>query len=165
MKKLLLLLFLIPNLVMANPLCHENFYTEDKRDKTLNNIINILNERYISMIEIPPPHEIKKMDAVDIYDKKSFREFYNNKFYPAYDAQKQFSEVKESLRYSPSEMINLLKLSMNLQDMREALLLYKERNSTSDLEISDINYHFVFLNDIIMSIGQCAAKVKYHFYP
>ena len=77
----------------------------------------------------------------------------------------QFSKVKESLRYSPSEMINLLKLSMNLQDMREALLLYKERNSTSDLEISDINYHFVFLNDIIMSIGQCAANVKYHFYP
>ena len=165
MKKLLLLLLLIPNLVMANPLCHKNFDTEDKRDKTLNNIINILNERYISMIEIPPPHETKKLDAVDLFDKETWGVAYNNKFFPAYNAQKQLSKVKESVRYATSEMINLLKLSMNLQDMREALLLYKERNSTSDLEISDINYHFVFLNDIIMSIGQCAANVKYHFYP
>jgi hypothetical protein len=154
MKKLLLLLLLIPNLVMGNPLCYSEFDTKDKRDKKLNHIINKLNKDYISQIEIPPPHEIKKMD-----NEESFRETYNNKFYPAYEVQKAFSEVKDESLRSPSEMLNLLILSMNMQSMKETLYHYKERNPISDLKIRDISYSFAVWNSMIKDMGECAADI------
>ena len=154
MKKLLLLILLIPNLVMANPLCSSYYNTKDKRDKKLNHIINLLNKDYISQIEIPPPHEIKKMD-----NEESFRETYNNKFYPAYEVQKAFSEVKEESLRSPSEMLNLLILSMNMQRMKETLYHYKERNPISDLKVRDMSYSFTFWNGMIKDMGECAADI------
>ena len=154
MKKLLLLLLLIPNLVMANHLCFSEFNTKDKRDKKLNHIINKLNKDYISQIEIPPPHEIKKMD-----NEESFRETYNNKFYPAYEVQKAFSEVKEESLRSPSEMLNLLILSMNMQKMKETLYHYKERNPISDLKIRDMSFSFKVWNSMIKDMGECAADI------
>ena len=154
MKKLLLLLLLIPNLVMGNPLCYSEFETKDKRDKKLNHIINKLNKDYISQIEIPPPHEIKKMD-----NEESFRETYNNKFYPAYEVQKAFSEVKEESLRSPSEMLNLLILSMNMQKMKETLYHYKERNPISDLKIRDMSFSFKVWNSMIKDMGECAADI------
>ena len=158
MKKLLLLLFLIPNLVMADYFCHKELETKDLRKDYLNFIINTLEEKYISQIEIPPPHEIKKMDARVLMDEESFRESYNNKFYPAYEVQKKFSKVKETSSYSSSEMLNLLKLSMNMHEVRDALFHYKERNSTSDLKIRDIAYSFTIWNGMIIDMGECAVK-------
>ena len=154
MKKLLLLILLIPNLVMANPLCSSYYNTKDKRDKKLNHIINKLNKDYISQIEIPPPHEIKKMD-----NEESLRETYNNKFFPAYEVQKAFSEVKEESLRSPSEMLNLLILSMNMQRMKETLYHYKERNPISDLKIRDMSYSFTAWNMMIKDMGECAADI------
>ncbi|MDA7843272.1 hypothetical protein N9A22_04380 [Methylophilaceae bacterium] len=160
MKKLLLLILLIPNLVMANPLCFSYYNTKDKRDKKLNHIINLLNKDYISQIEIPPPHEIKKMDTLnDEFNEESFRESYNNKFYPAYEVQKAFSEVKEESLRSPSEMLNLLILSMNMQKMKETLYHYKERNPISDLKIRDMSFSFKVWNSMIKDMGECAADI------
>ena len=139
---------------MGNPLCYSEFDTKDKRDKKLNHIINKLNKDYISQIEIPPPHEIKKMD-----NEESFRETYNNKFYPAYEVQKAFSEVKDESLRSPSEMLNLLILSMNMQRMKETLYHYKERNPISDLKIRDISYSFAAWNSMIKDMGECAADI------
>lgn len=153
-KKLLLFLLLMPNLLMGNPLCYSEFDTKDKRNKKINHIINKLNKDYISQIEIPPPHEIKKMD-----NEESFRETYNNKFYPAYEVQKAFSEVKDESLRSPSEMLNLLILSMNMQSMKETLYHYKERNPISDLKIRDISYSFALWNSMIKDMGECAADI------
>ena len=153
-KKLLLFLLLMPNLLMGNPLCYSEFDTKDKRNKKINHIINKLNKDYISQIEIPPPHEIKKMD-----NEESFRETYNNKFYPAYEVQKAFSEVEEESLRSPSEMLNLLILSMNMQSMKETLYHYKERNPISDLKIRDISYSFALWNSMIKDMGECAADI------
>ena len=139
---------------MGNPLCYSEFDTKDKRNKKINHIINKLNKDYISQIEIPPPHEIKKMD-----NEESFRETYNNKFYPAYEVQKAFSEVKDESLRSPSEMLNLLILSMNMQKMKETLYHYKERNPISDLKIRDMSFSFKVWNSMIKDMGVCAADI------
>jgi len=159
MKKLLLLLLLIPNLVMAEYFCSaKKLETKDLRKDYLNFIVDKIDKNYISQIEIPPPHEINKMDALDGMDKESFRELYNNKFYPAYEAQKKFSKIKESFTYSSSEMLNILKFSMSMQQMKEVLFDYKERNITSDLEIGDIAFSFSVWNGLIINVGKCASK-------
>ena len=160
MKKLFLLLFFIPNLVMADYFCPKELETKDLRKDYLNFIISRLEEKFISQIEIPPSHEIKKMDTHlnDKFNEESFRKAYYNKFYPAYEVQKAFSEVKETLRYSNPEMLKLLKFSMNMQKMKEALISYKERNSTSDLKIKDIAYSFALWNGMIEDLGECASK-------
>ena len=158
MKKLVLLLILIPNLVMAEYICYEEYETKDLRKESLNFIISKMDKDYISKIEIPPPYEIKKMDALYAKGKEFFSELFSNQFYPAYEVQKQFSKIKETSRYSDSEMLNLLKFSMNMQEMKEDLYLYKDFNPTSDLERKDISYSFAAWNAMIIDMGECAVK-------
>jgi len=144
--------------VMGEYICYEQLETKDLRKESLNFIINKIDKDYISQIEIPPPNEMKKMDNHETGNEQSTRALVSNRFYPAYRIHKAFSKIKESSRYSSSEMLNLLKFSLSLQELKESLYTYKEQNRTSDLEILDVAYSFGFWNVTIIDIGECASK-------